>query len=351
MVLSLGLGRIAHAEEAEKARSGWAALPVASYSPETELGVGAFAARFFRFASESTATRPSSLAAVALVTTREQVITEFLPELYWGEERYRIWAKLDYRLFPNSVWGVGNNLPDGQRERYQEKGPRLQTQARRRIQEGMFLEVRLDAQHMDISRVEAGGLLDDTRLAGSAGGWAVGLGFSLIWDTRNHLLVPNSGGFYELTLMRFSSWLGSDYDYSQMVVNLRRYLALPHGHVLATQLYFEGSQGNTPFYRLALVGGQHILRGYFEGRFRDHYLAAAQVEYRLPLFWRLGATAFTAVGDVAPSIGGFASLRPKVSIGGGLRLLLNREERLNLRADVGFSPEGPAVYVGVAEAF
>ena len=36
----------------ERPRSGWAALPVATYSPETSLGLGAFATHFFRFGAE-----------------------------------------------------------------------------------------------------------------------------------------------------------------------------------------------------------------------------------------------------------------------------------------------------------
>lgn len=359
MVLLLATAQSARAEpqvsqplEADpKPRSGSAFLPVASYAPETELALGMFGAYFFRLADEPTASRPSSVAAVGLLTTRKQAIFELIPEVYWGHGRYRLWSKLDYRHFPNSLWGVGNDMPDSQRERYTESGPRLQLQMRRRLVDNVYLEGRLDLQYMRLSGVDVGGLLDRGAVPGASAGRVFGLGPSLLWDTRNHLLWPTFGGFYELTVMQYTKLIGGEYDFARTIANLRRFIPLGGTHVLATQLYFEGTFGNTPFHQLAMVGGQRMLRGYFEGRYRDRYLAAAQVEYRSPVLWRLSGVAFAGVGDVAPTLRAFGDIKPKWSVGGGARFLLNRDEHLNLRADVGFTLESWGLYVGIAEAF
>src|SRR5690606_28389648 len=106
-------------EEGEEPElEGWAALPLAMYSPETHLGLGAFGVYFFRLGEADVETRPSSVALVGLYTTREQAIFELIPELYWDDERWHLWSKLDYRRFPDSYWGIGNNTPDGAEERY-----------------------------------------------------------------------------------------------------------------------------------------------------------------------------------------------------------------------------------------
>ena len=53
-------------------------------------GLGAFGIYFFRFADEPTRSRTSSIAGVALGTTREQAIVELIPEFYWDEERWHL---------------------------------------------------------------------------------------------------------------------------------------------------------------------------------------------------------------------------------------------------------------------
>lgn len=336
----------------EPPRSGWAALPVVTFSPETQLGVGAFAAHFFRLEQESTRSRPSSLAAVALVTTREQAIFELIQELYWDDERWRFWTKADYRHYPNAFWGTGNDAPEASREWYLSSGPRIQTQIRRQLVGAFFLELRGDAEFLRNSDFLEGGLLATGRIPGARSGRVVGVGPTILLDTRNHLLVPREGGFYELSYMQFHGFLGGEFDFAKMVANLRRFMPAFQTHVIAVQLYLEASMGNTPFHRLALIGGQRLLRGYFEGRFRDRYLMASQVEYRMPLFWRLGAVAFLGAGAVAPTLGTFALRNSKWSLGGGLRFRLNEAERLNLRADVGLGLfDSWGLYVGIAEAF
>ena len=65
--------------------------------------------------------------------------------------------------------------------------------------------------------------------------------------------------------------------------------------------------GQTPFYRLPALGGQNMLRGYYEGRYRDELYLASQVEYRTRLWRRIGAVAFAALGDVGPNLRDFGS--------------------------------------------
>jgi hypothetical protein len=335
----------------EKPRSGWAALPVISYTPETEVGLGGFGAHFFRFGNDPASSRTSSVAMDGLYTTRDQLILELIPELYWSMEQWHIWSKLDYRLYPNSYWGIGNDTPDSTKENYTENTPRLQFWLRRKIYSSFYVESRLDAQYLVVQDVGAKGLLATKSALGARGGRTLGLGLTIGWDTREHAVQPHRGAFFELSSMGWQRAIGSEYDFAELVFNLRQFIPVTDAQVLALQLYGQFLGGEVPFYKMAQVGGQRLLRGYYEGRYRDKELLAAQAEYRVPIYWRFGAVAFVAAGDVSNRLANFSLDRLKWATGGGLRLLLNTDERLNLRGDLAFNVHTWGVYVNVAEVF
>jgi hypothetical protein len=348
---SLGDQPSAKSDIEDKPRSGWAALPLISYTPETEIGLGGFGAHFFRLGDAPASSRPSSLALVGLYTTRDQLILELIPELYWSSEKWHIWSKLDYRLYPNYFWGVGNQMPESAQEYYTENTPRLQFWLRRMVYASFYLEGRLDAQYLVVQNTEAGGLLATKSVLGSEGGRTVGLGLTLGWDSRDHAVQPRTGGFYELSSMGWQRAFGSAYDFYELIVNFRQFIPIAQSHVLGLQVFGQFLGGEVPFYKMALIGGQRLLRGYYEGRYRDKDLLAAQAEYRLPIGWRFGAVLFVALGDVSRRLTSFNLGHLKWATGGGLRILLNSDERLNLRADIAAGYQTWGIYIGIAEAF
>jgi hypothetical protein len=93
------------------------------------------------------------------------------------------------------------------------------------------------------------------------------------------------------------------------------------------------------------------LRGYQAGRYRDRAMFAVQGEWRVILPWRLGATAFGGVGEVAPDGKSFNTGGLLPSGGGGLRFNLSKQHRINLRLDLAYSRTGGSWSRGVAELF
>ncbi len=154
-----------------------------------------------------------------------------------------------------------------------------------------------------------------------------------------------------------SSWTCSeiyrfgDNGFGAYTVDLRRYFPVARTHVVALQALGIATSGEPPFDLYPQLGGESLLRGYFQGRYRDRSLLALQGEYRLPLFWRLGAAGFVGAGQVAPRIGDFGLDRFWVSGGAGLRFLLARREGLNIRADFAFGEDSSGFYLSIGEAF
>jgi outer membrane translocation and assembly module TamA len=111
--------------------------------------------------------------------------------------------------------------------------------------------------------------------------------------------------------------------------------------------------GDPPFDLLPQLGGDVLLRGYFQGRFRDKDLLAFQAEYRAPVWWKLGAAAFVSAGQVAPELSGLRIDAFHPAAGFGLRFLIQEEEGVQIRADFawGFDVESSGFYINIGEAF
>jgi hypothetical protein len=69
------------------------------------------------------------------------------------------------------------------------------------------------------------------------------------------------------------------------------------------------------------------------------------------LLWRISGVVHAGLGQVAQAPTTLVRDAPEWAVGAGLRFVLNTDERLNLRADVGFGRERVGIYVSVGEAY
>jgi hypothetical protein len=106
-----------------------------------------------------------------------------------------------------------------------------------------------------------------------------------------------------------------------------------------------------PFFELCMYGSGADLRGYELGRYRDHFMVAAQTEYRLTLPWRISVTVFGGTGEVAPSFGRLNSENLLPAGGAGLRYALSSKYRVNYRVDYAIGKNGGTWIVTLGEAF
>lgn len=96
------------------------------------------------------------------------------------------------------------------------------------------------------------------------------------------------------------------------------------------------------------------MRGFYDGRFRSKNQVVLQAEYRVPIAWRIGAVGFAGIGNVGDRVHNLNFQELKYSYGGGLRVALNRKERLNLRVDYGWGvgeSTSHGLYFQLGEAF
>lgn len=325
-------------------------VPVLMYTPETHVGFGALFAHFFRLNKHPQA-RASSLGFLAIVTTRRQAIFEVHPDLYWSSDNFRLYGKLEYQRYPDSFWGIGNDTPNDAEERYERERSRLRAGAQQRIYGPLHAGITTDLMLYSAEYPDPRGLFATQDIPGEDGGFTAGLGPSFVIDTRDHAIATHDGTLVQLAALWFGPLLGSRYTFRKLALDARHFIPVTSTHSLGIHLYGETQGGNVPYYHLALLGGDELLRGYYLGRYRDKNLLALDLEYRLPVYWRIGAVAFAGAGQVADHPFELPKAPVRWTVGGGLRFALSQEEKLNLRLDFGMGPGTYGFYFTAREAF
>lgn len=326
-------------------------VPLVMYTPETHVGLGGLVVQFFRVGASSSDSRVSSVAFIALVTTRKQMIFEVIPDIYWDDEQNHVTGKLEYQRYPDSYFGIGPRTRADSEERYERERLRFRGGPRRRFFGAVYAGLTTDVMQYDAVYTDANGLFATRSVPGEDGGFTAGLGPTAQYDTRDNAVSSRKGTLAGASFVGFAPATGSRYEFWKLTTEARQFFPVGTESALGLRYYGEFQRGDVPYYQLAMLGGDELLRGYFLGRFRDRNLVALEAEYRFPLFWRFGAVAFAGAGDVAPELHRLSDEPIRFALGGGLRAALNTRERLNLRLDVGAGPDTFGVYFTAREAF
>lgn len=330
------------------------AYPYAYYTPETELAFGAGGIVTF-YTSEERLLRPSKATVSAYYTTTNQYKFSLSPQLYFGQNTLFISADLTYGHYVDKFWGIGNDVPDIDETGYTSRAFGLDANVQVKPLKNWLGNTRtgivFDFWNSDIADKKENPYLLSGDVEGSDGGVSSGLGFNWVWDTRDEIFWPTKGVLSQGKLVFYGPAFGSDFEFNRFEVDIRQYNALRAEKVLAFQLYVHAVSGTPPFYDLPALGGQRIMRGYYQGRYRDDIFAAAQAEYRAHLWKRFGYVLFAGIGDVADRWSEFQIDEIKSSFGAGLRCRFSKAEKVNLRVDVGFGRGTSGVYFGLEEAF
>ncbi len=327
-------------------------VPLFFYTPETLLGGGvAFNYSYHPWSGKDSISRASRFTATTIYTQNNQFNVEFIGDNDLIAGRYNLFSNIALSNYPDRFFGIGNDTSIDDEETYTHRYALLRAIFSKRLLPSFLVGVQYEFEYSNNVDLEPGGLLSSGAITGSNGGIDSGIGLRALWNNRDEVYFPTRGYTFQTSLMFFNRVLGSDYSFTRYTLDARGYLPLWLKSVLAAQLFMNFTDGRAPFHQLSLLGGKDMLRGYYLGRYRDNHMVLAQVEWRQPLFWRLGVVGFAGVGDVASDITGFSLREFKYSLGGGIRYQVDPRNKINIRLDVGFGKKSRGVYFALFEAF
>jgi hypothetical protein len=196
-----------------------------------------------------------------------------------------------------------------------------------------------------------------------------GVGLEALYDSRDSTISAYRGLYVHGAFRAYPTELGSSRDSTLAYGEARAYFGLSEEvprNVLAFWLLAQGvTSGAQPYLALPAITwdfGIRTGRGYIQGRFRGdaEVYGEAEWRFRLSRSGMLGGVVFANAStfsrpavDVAGYQEGrealFTTVRP--AGGFGLRFMMNREARNNVTLDLAFGQDSVGIYFGAGEAF
>ena len=333
------------------ANSKFLIFPFFLRSPETNWGFGSVAAYFFKAKKNDPRIRTSDINLVTLLTLRDQVVGIMGGNVYFPEEKAIIRLQTSYSYYPDKSWGIGNNTYQTAQEGYSVKQFYFNPQFLVKVVRNWYVGFTYELQNIHDFIYDANGVFDQQNINGRYGGMVSGPGMLVTWDTRNNAFSPSKGLFTELNVTSFNKYTGSDFDFTTLTFDLRKFILVSRARVLGFQFFLKSNSGKVSFRNLSMLGGPEMMRGYYKGRYIDDDMFVFQAELRQYLFWRIGVAAFAGTGEVFPRINKLRLDGLHYAGGAGVRLMVSKSEKLNLRIDYGVGENSNGLYVILKEAF
>ncbi|AFL84766.1 outer membrane protein [Belliella baltica DSM 15883] len=327
-------------------------LPLVYYTPETSWSFGVGAVGNFKIGNPLLETYKSQIALGGAYTLFNQFLAYGSWRVFTTENKQLFAGEIGWYRYVYFFYGIGPNVQEIDRERFDATFPRLRFDYLRKLRTNLYLGLRYHFDDFEITSIEEGGILDNQNIRGREGGRISGLGPMIYYDSRDSQIYPTKGFFAEASFQTFHNSIGSEFNFNRWLVDFRSVHSIRKKSVFVWNVYGEFITGQPPFFGLPLVGGNRLLRGLFEGKFRDERLALVQAEYRWRFLPRWGAAAFSGIGNVFSKENLFQIDQSKFTYGIGGRFQLSKKEKLNLRLDIASSPnEDLRIYLTFGEAF
>jgi outer membrane protein assembly factor BamA len=369
---------------------GFSGLPVVASSPETGFIYGIFGQVSFDLYKNNLDSRASQLQLGTTYSVKKQLSfdTDFV--LFGREENYSIIGVFGYKNWFGRHYGLGNDASNQIIEHRFDENPTTNTlnylnygldilvaqiSYNKKIREGLFVGAILDyyssndfSISADSTEIQTHEIIENNMI-----GQYFGVGFNLIYDTRDNINNPSKGTFVKFSNINYRKWLGGDFEFYTFNLDARKYFNVVKDQTLAMRMLLASTLSDDviPYTGYQRLGGSELLRGYFDGTYLDKNVIAFEAEYRLPLFqddsapiykiWKhLGVVGFVSAGQVFDSASDFGLSDFRISAGGGLRILLSEKQQTNIRIDYGIGLQENAdgigrkqrgLYIVVNEAF
>jgi outer membrane protein assembly factor BamA len=356
----------------------WAILPQIGFGPDTGALAGVKFTNRNLLGSGATFDVDGTYAIEG-----QQALEMILGSPFLAENRALLLARVYYYYDPQQeFFGLGNNdqgPEPASTQGIQDIGGSVT--AGWRITERLSLNAQVTVRDVAITDGKRDGDIPFTRdrfpdLSGVDGGTVAPFGLSLVWNNRDDLLRPTRGWRVILKALHANPDLGSDFEYSQFIVDLGYLRSFFEGSLtFAARVngeYIVSPDEQTPFWELSELGGDDTLRGFFPYRFLGTSRVLINTEIRFPIvnfdFFDLWDVDIDGVvfGDSGRVFISDDELRDEFSIdddllsriiddfqydyGGGFRIALS--DALVARIDVGFSDEETGlVYLEFGQTF
>jgi hypothetical protein len=332
-------------------RGDFVAVPIPISNPTLGSGLVAGAAYFYPQSEEQKKKQPASVTgAAALYTSNDSRAFAVVQQNYWRDDQWRftgVAGAADLRLsLLTSEDSSGVQSLD-----WRIDGAFFFAKLARRLRGDWYggLLTRVVDADQSIEAATLATVLPSspTNFDTGISTRSVGLGTYVEYDERDNPYNSSSGQYFKVDALFNDEAIGSNKTYQSYSAAYRYYHTLTDSLVLAWEAQGCKRGGTAPLWDACTVK----LRGFSATDYLGKVSASTQVEARWQLNERWGMVGFVGTGYVGGSFNGIREHEPIPSYGAGLRFMVLKAKRINLRVDYAWSTDSDAVHVSVGEAF
>ena len=331
-------------------RGDFVVVPIPISNPTLESGLVAGAAYFYPQSEEQKKQQPASVtAAGGLYTSNDSRAFALVQQNYWRDDRWRFTGAAgaaDLRLllltFDQSTGEQSLN--------WRIDGAFLFAKLARRLKGNWYgggLTRFVDADQSIETAPSSSTDVSQSGFDTGSNTRSVGLGLYLEYDERDNPLNSSDGRYFKFDALFNDEAIGSNKTYQSFSAAFKSYHRLTESTVLAFEAQGCQRGGTAPLWDACTIK----LRGFSATDYLGKASASTQVEARWEIGKRWGLVGFAGAGYVGDSFSGIREHEPIPSYGAGLRFMVLKAKRINLRIDYAWSTNSDAVHVSVGEAF
>jgi len=336
-------------------------LPSVQYTLQTGFAVALGGNAAF-YSGEGTNENISNIYTSLNYSQKKQFNVPLAANIWTHNNRYNIVSDWNFSIFPQDTYGLGGFTKETDGYPIDYHYVRLYQSILKTIAPDFYLGIGYD--YDNYWNIEQVNLPPDTSTDWNKYGFSKssissGPAFTVLYDGRKNAINPFPSFYGNLTLRTNYSFLGSDQNWSSLLVDLRKYIRFPERskNMFAFWSYniFRIS-GKMPYLNLPSTASDEYVnmgRGYVQGRYRGTNLIYLESEYRYAITSNgliSGVIFINAQSYTETQSNRFETIIPGWGL--GLRLKFNKFSRTNICIDYGFGINGSkGIFANLGEVF
>lgn len=318
------------------------------YNSALGVGVGVVGSGLYRIKGCDRLLQPSNVSLFGSVSTTGFYMMGIRGNNIFPDDRFRINYTMNFYSMPSYYWGIGYDCGDndGNRIKMDRWQAEIKGEFMVKIAKNLYAGALLSWDYIRGGGVDAANmyLFENMDLVTRN----YGLGVTVQYDSRDFINNASRGVYVCVNQLFRPGWLWNDYAFSSTEFITSVYKQVWKGGLIAGDLRGKFNFGNPSWAMMSKLGGNTAMRGYYEGRYRDHHYMAVQVELRQNIWHRIGAVVWVGAGNVFHDRQSFKHILPNY----GLGYRWEFKKRVNVRLDVGFGKPGQYSFMfNINEAF
>lgn len=317
------------------------------YSSDTKFGIGIVAAGLYRADTTDTVTPVSDVSLYAKATTSMMFTLGVSGNHIQRHDRSRLVYDVNFSSIKTYFWGIGydNNVNDDNKSSYKYLNSQARASYVWRVAPNFYVGPLASFDYINGRKFEKPWLWENE----ASRTFNLGVGFTAQYDSRDFLTNAHKGIYARLDQRFNPRFLFNKYAFSLTELTFNAYHKVWKGGVMAYNFHARFTYGNTPWGLLSTLGGSDIMRGYYDGRYRDKCEMDVCVELRQHVWRRNGIVVWVGGATIFPEFSQITARKLLPNYGIGYRWEF--KERVNVRLDLGFGRHQTGFIFSINEAF